>query len=69
MELFRPLTGAGPAAAGLGGELTVGHGGLVRLKASVHRREEIPLWRSLTPVTESNGVTARRRGEQQEVKG
>ena len=43
--------------------------GLVRLKVSVHRRVEVPLWRSLTPVTESNCVTARWGGEQLEVKG
>jgi hypothetical protein len=41
----------------------------VRLKASVHRRAKIPLWRSLTPVTESNCAPVRRRGEQLEVKG
>jgi hypothetical protein len=32
---------------------------LVRLRASVQWRVEVPLWRSLTPVTESNCVTAR----------
>lgn len=43
--------------------------GLVRLKVNVHRRVKVPLWRSLTPVTESNCVTARWGGEQLKVNG
>ena len=41
--------------------------GLVRLRASVHRRVKVPLWRSFPPETESNCVTARWGGEQLEV--
>jgi len=40
---------------------------LVRLKESMHRRVEVPLWRSFPPRTESNCVTARWGGEQLEV--
>lgn len=42
---------------------------LVRLRLSVHRRVEVPLWRSFPPVTESNCVVATRGGEQLEVNG
>jgi hypothetical protein len=41
----------------------------VRLGWSVHRRVEVPLWRSLPPVTESNCAVATRGGEQLEVNG
>jgi hypothetical protein len=39
----------------------------VRLRESVHRRVEVPLWWSFPPRTESNCVTARWGGEQLEV--
>jgi hypothetical protein len=31
----------------------------VRLRASVHRRVKVPLWRSFPPLTESNCLTVR----------
>jgi hypothetical protein len=42
---------------------------LVRLRMSVHRRVEVPLWRCFPPRVESNCVLATRRGEQLETKG
>lgn len=42
---------------------------VVRLKMSMHRRVEVPPWRSFPPVTESNRAVATRGGEQLEVKG
>jgi len=42
---------------------------LVRLRMSVHRRVEVPLWRCFPPRVESNCVLARGRGEQLETKG
>ncbi|MGP8235871.1 MAG: hypothetical protein ACLQVW_10715, partial [Limisphaerales bacterium] len=39
---------------------------LVRLRMSVHRRVEVPLWRGFPPRVESNCVLATGRGEQLE---
>jgi hypothetical protein len=42
---------------------------LVRLRMSVHRRVEVPLWRCFPPRVKSNCVLATERGEQLETKG
>ena len=47
----------------------VGTVALVRLRMSVHRRVEVPLWRCFPPRVESNCVLATGRGEQLETKG
>jgi hypothetical protein len=42
---------------------------LVRLRMSVHRRVEVPLWRCFPPRVESNCIAVTRCGEQLETKG
>ena len=42
---------------------------LVRLRRSVHRRVEVPLWWCFPPRVESNCIAATRCGEQLETKG
>src|SRR5208283_3032913 len=42
---------------------------LVRLRRSVHRRVEVPLWRCFPPRVESNCVLATGRGEQLDTEG
>jgi hypothetical protein len=42
---------------------------LVRLRKSVHRRVEVPLWRCFPPRVESNCTAVTRCGEQLETKG
>jgi hypothetical protein len=46
-----------------------GRASLVRLRANVRRRVEVPSGWKLPSVTESNCVVATRRGEQLEVNG
>lgn len=39
------------------------------MRVNIHRRVEVPLWRSYPPLTESNCVVVTRGGEQLEVNG
>ena len=62
------LPGRGDSAGGTPTDAT-GTVALVRLRRSVHRRVEVPLWRCFPPRVESNCIAATRCGEQLETKG